>query len=89
MRTTTSLNLARLALVLVPIGLLCACAGKPRSHVYYFAPQTENPVMTNGRLASLGAGDALGVQVRRNDIYLAYLRERGQPMLLTGVSNDQ
>lgn len=85
---------ARITLVFVVTMGLAACASKPPSRVHYVGPAfgpalAHNAAPTDGRLrlASLGAGDALGRNVHQNDVYLAYLAEVSAPLRVTGVAD--
>lgn len=71
---------------------LAACTTKPPSRVHYIGPafgptmaQSTTPTDGRLRLASLGAGDAIGRSVHQNDVYLAYLAEVSAPLRFTSV----
>lgn len=83
---------ARIPLALFATAVLTACTSKPPSRVHYVGTAlgpmlAQNNTPTDGRLrlASLGAGDAIGRSVHQNDVYLAYLAEVSAPLRFTSV----
>ncbi|MHC4975058.1 MAG: hypothetical protein ACYTF7_00465 [Planctomycetota bacterium] len=83
MRLSRTRLLAFASAVLVPV--LGGCVSSAPSYVTFYSPTNQN-----SQVATLGAGDSLGMSVRSNDVILAAkLRGDGHTPALANVPDDQ
>jgi hypothetical protein len=72
---TTRTRRALIALSLIACGALTGCATQAPTLVSYNSSESFSQPTSLASLTTLGAGDTLGHEVYRQDVYLAYLEQ--------------